>query len=562
MRISLVVLFLVFVGAIFAQNAYGHGVGSETLPPQMIGNYNSTIFIKSWPTIVDENIKEKQITLTIYDVETEEHLHDLKIDFQVSKHDQVLFSDTFEIEEGVFSMVFSPNQTIINPLESIFANVDSNQMEQIQIHQDIFSEGGLYDFDIVVTSVDSFENILDEPVHFVGSISIPQKFDFETENGAQVSVTTFYDVIEDFSISENSIKFSMPFVWSEENISQIAVVHEEIHVPKSMSSWITNDYDLKINGIAASDSLITIDDYSIEEERIIHVILPQSSLQDYVDNSDRMDLEILANAVPKLPLISPTTNNQYDVSLSWDPPRPVWQTPITFDIKIEDTFVPDKIEKKIPFDITIINENEILFEKRIIGVKNSESADNLFEFIFDKEHEGSIQIIIDNIDSNKYAETKFAFVVNSPTLKFPISIPSMNPDGSEGRYDVDMTWIPTDLMPDQESEFIFTIYQKDSKIPVFDAYYEFVLIRNGQEIMQRSGVASGGGSYEEVIFSEEDSGQILVRLEKINDSEEYAEISVNVVPEFGVISIMILTISLVIVLIVMKPRSSFSLYPN
>ena len=115
MRISLVVLFLVFVGAIFAQNAYGHGVGSETLPPQMIGNYNSTIFIKSWPTIVDENIKEKQITLTIYDVETEEHLHDLKIDFQVSKHDQVLFSDTFEIEEGVFSMVFSPNQTIINP---------------------------------------------------------------------------------------------------------------------------------------------------------------------------------------------------------------------------------------------------------------------------------------------------------------------------------------------------------------------------------------------------------------------------------------------------------------
>ena len=238
------------------------------------------------------------------------------------------------------------------------------------------------------------------------------------------------------------------------------------------------------------------------------------------------------------------------MSLTWDPPRPVWQTPITFDIKIDDLFTPDKIEKKIPFDVTILHKNEILFEKRIFGVKNSQTVDNLIEFTFDKEHEGTIQMIIDNIDSNYYAETEFVFVVNSPTLKFPIPISSKNPDGSEGSYDVDMTWIPADLMPGQESEFIFSIYEKDRRIPVFDAYYEFVLIRHGEEILQRSGIAPAGGSYEEIVFSEDDSGQVLVRLEKINNSEEYAEISVNVVPEFGTIAMMLLVVAITSIVVV------------
>ena len=43
-------------------------------------------------------------------------------------------------------------------------------------------------------------------------------------------------------------------------------------------------------------------------------------------------------------------------------------------IKIDDTFAPDKIEKKIPFDMTILHENEILFEKKIFGVQFGSST--------------------------------------------------------------------------------------------------------------------------------------------------------------------------------------------
>lgn len=181
-----------------------------------------------------------------------------------------------------------------------------------------------------------------------------------------------------------------------------------------------------------------------------------------------------------------------------------------------------------------------IIKKIIHGVKNVESEQNSFQFNFDESHEGSVKMIIDNIDSNKFAETEFVFVVNSPILKFPITIPSQTTDGKEGSYDVDLTWIPADLLPDVESEFIFTIYEKNSKIPILDAYYEFVLIKNNEEILRKDGIAPAGGYFEDYVFSEEHAGAVLVRLDKINNSDEYAEISINIVPEFGLLSIFVL----------------------
>ena len=215
-------------------------------------------------------------------------------------------------------------------------------------------------------------------------------------------------------------------------------------------------------------------------------------------------------------------------------------------------FVPYKIVKKIPFHVSLIQDNEILFEKTINGVKNVDSEGNSIQFTFDESHKGSVRMAIANIGSNEYAETEFAFVVNSPIIKFPITIPSQTADGKEGSYDVDMTWIPADILPDEESEFIFTIYEKNSKTPIFDAYYEFVLIKDGEEILRKPGIAPAGGYFEDYVFADEHSGQVLVKLDKINKSEEYAEISINVVPEFGSLSLLVISIAFVVLLIVTR----------
>ena len=162
---------------------------------------------------------------------------------------------------------------------------------------------------------------------------------------------------------------------------------------------------------------------------------------------------------------------------------------------------------------------------------------------------GQSRLLIEDIESNNYASTEFAFAVDAPALKFPITIPSQTKDGVSGNYDVDMTWIPADILPDEESEFIFTIYEKNSKIPIMDAYYEFVLIKDGEEILRKPGIAPAGGYFEDYVFADEHSGQVLVKLDKINKSEEYAEISVNVVPEFGPFAILILSVSLIATLL-------------
>lgn len=132
-------------------------------------------------------------------------------------------------------------------------------------------------------------------------------------------------------------------------------------------------------------------------------------------------------------------------------------------------------------------------------------------------------------------------------MKFPTTIPSQTSDGQEGSYDVDLTWIPADLLPENESEFIFTIYEKNSKIPIYDAYYEFVLVKDNEEILRKEGIAPAGGYFEDYVFSEGHAGTVLVRLDKINNSDEYVEISVNVVPEFG-LTIFVLSIAFVVLL--------------
>ena len=258
-----------------------------------------------------------------------------------------------------------------------------------------------------------------------------------------------------------------------------------------------------------------------------------------------MRFELKPTSSPSEPLSAPTRNGEFDVTLQWNSANIVWGKPITFEVKIEDTFVPYKMVQKIPFHLSMIQDDKIIFEKDFDGVKNIESKLNTFEFTFEESHEGTIKLLIEDIDSNNYASTEFAFAVDAPALKFPITIPSQTKDGTRGNYDVDMTWIPADLIPEEESEFIFTIYEKDSKIPVFDAYYEFAVIQNGEDILRKQGVAPAGGYFEEIIFSEDDSGQVIVKLDKINKSDEYAEISVNVVPEFGTIAAMVLAVATV-----------------
>lgn len=201
--------------------------------------------------------------------------------------------------------------------------------------------------------------------------------------------------------------------------------------------------------------------------------------------------------------------------------------------------------------------NDISLRDEIITVDDYSSEGRTVHIVVNKEELKQIkEQAIRKSDSKIFFELGPSKDIVLPlaepmTSKFPIKLQSISKTNpNEEGYDVDLTWFPAVLIPGEESEFVFTIYEKNSKIPVSDAYYEFVLTQNNEEIFRKAGTAPAGGNFEDFLFSEDNAGEISVKLDRINKSDEYVEITVNVVPEFGLFSSLVLGIAFVMVLII------------
>ena len=71
----------------------------------------------------------------------------------------------------------------------------------------------------------------------------------------------------------------MPFDWSEKRMSHIPVVHEEVHFPKDFVEFLSPSYTGYANGIELFKASVNIDDYTEEDERIVHFVLLQDHLR-------------------------------------------------------------------------------------------------------------------------------------------------------------------------------------------------------------------------------------------------------------------------------------------
>jgi len=150
------------------------------------------------------------------------------------------------------------------------------------------------------------------------------------------------------------------------------------------------------------------------------------------------------------------------------------------------------------------------------------------------------------ISSKTLASTNFMIVVNPKNIEkqeFPIRQTSLKSNGGAGNYVVDMTWFSSPLQIYEQSEFILTIYDKETLLPVYGAKYNFVLVNaDNKEIFRKSGLASAGGSFENYRFAEKDLGSTILRIENINNSGEFVELPINVTPEFPVSTLMVFAV--------------------
>lgn len=109
-----------------------------------------------------------------------------------------------------------------------------------------------------------------------------------------------------------------------------------------------------------------------------------------------------------------------------------------------------------------------------------------------------------------------------------------------GDYQVDMTWEPENILPDQNTKFIFTIRDAYTGETLRNSGYDFVLLQDGSPIHRESGLAAVGGDFKDYVFAEEQAGTASVRIENIRDTDQYVEFTFAVAPEFGVVVALVL----------------------
>jgi len=566
------IIFLILSMGFSTTLAFGHGLGGETHPPVSLDGRDVTLSIDISPSVFDKNDPERYITVNLSESKNQSIVEHVTFALEMTKDGEKIFRQLFHDDFGnlIIKVVNDGSDKIkINGDKS--PAIDAwmkTATEPVIMTGPIFNSGGLYEYKVEILTADSDFNFLDKRLELVGAISLAEHNTYDVldseRNTNQVNIMSYFDTINDFEFNSGSISFSMPFDWNQD-FEQISVVHQEVIISQGFSEFLHTKYEAKVNGIQLGDVDVTIDDYS-SDGRTVHIVLTQKELkqireQAMQESTSQMYFELGPSNDAGLPLEAVTPDMKYRVWLSWEPKVIRAGENVTFFLKTDELFT-DKSNKNIEYNVKISSDENQIYKEHFAGSVNIESPDS-FQYNFSSDNIGTVKLDMFDIEGNSLSHVNFLVVVNPQDIaKFPIkleSISELNPDG--GKYAVDLTWLPNTLELGK-SEFIMSFYHKDTGLTVGDVTYDFVLIQNGTEIHRNSGVANGGETFENFVFVEKEVGDVTIRIEKIAGTDEYVEITVNVVPEFDLLVMLVLVVAFVIVVIVSKTEKKLTVYNN
>jgi hypothetical protein len=267
---------------------------------------------------------------------------------------------------------------------------------------------------------------------FNAAISIPETKDYtinDMDDGKQtVTIIAYYDQIGNFQYNSNKkeMSFSMPFNWSQDNLKQVSVVHQELKIPRTFSNFIVTKYDAHVNGVVLPDNAVSIDDYSSDEYRIVHLILYKKEVNDIAtqqSSKPEMDFILSPSNQTAFPITQYTRNAQYKISLSWDPPKIISGQTTRFSFQILDPYLVNKTVSSINYDFSIIaGKNGLMFHKS--GTTNNNDTPNTIDVNFPANYSGPITVGFENLNGNSFADSEISGIVSKPRIipEFPTGL--------------------------------------------------------------------------------------------------------------------------------------------
>jgi hypothetical protein len=420
-----ILLILICIGisvsSFSLENIYGHGLGYEVLPPVMLGDKEVALEVTS-AQYADPESPDRQITLSLFETTSTITVREVTYHITAYKGNDFLFEDTFQSDNGIFTMNFIPTASGEIQLQeetegSFFDSLVGMQKDIISINGPVFNSGGLYKFDVEILTADSYSDELEEPILYNVGLSIPDRtyYDIEDVNfGSQeVNIITYYDQIENFQYDQktNSMSFSMPFDWTENNINQTSVVHEEVVISKTFGDLMVESLSVYVNGVKIPDYSITLDGFS-EHTRIIHVVINQKDLLDLHRNYEMLDeMEFLIKPSDEnLPLSTITGNGQFRIKMNWEPHEIKSGSELTVSFDIMDVFLKGK-PVSVSYEISVLHEEDEIFRTSGISTDSREEH-NVFSFFVPEDISEPITVQFDNLNGNSLAKVGLPIVVN------------------------------------------------------------------------------------------------------------------------------------------------------
>jgi len=402
-----------------ASSVYGHGFGLDTISSIDIQGKKLSISVEM-PMYFENN--QEQITITATEDATKENAKNVTFLIGLFHENEMIFRNYFFAEDGVLQIKVTPTQeteiTIHGEQDSLLGAWHGTESTPLEITGPLFDSSGLYNFEIEIRTIDEPTNVIDSGIYdanlsVIETVSFIQK-DSEN-NDVEFRSKSYFDTVSDFKYDYEAkqVTFEMPFDWSEKQMSHVSVVHVETHFPKDFVEFLSPSYSGYVNGIELFKSSISVDDYTEDDERIVHLVLLQDHLR-YLKNEMKKDLDefpknmiftISMSTDKAFPLEAYTKSEDFKINLSWDPMVVEPDVATNFIFTIRDGRTNEPLRSSDYTFVIIQNDKEI---HRISGL--AQVGGEFEKFTFAEDQTGPTIIKFENI-RNTGQETEFVLVV-------------------------------------------------------------------------------------------------------------------------------------------------------
>ncbi len=423
MSLSKFVVFAMIICLLFpASSVYGHGLGIETISSINVQGKNLSVTVEM--PMYFEN-EQEQLTITAIENTSGETAKNVTFLIGLFHNDEMIFRNYFFTDDGILPIKIKPTQeeeiTIHGQQDSILGAWHGTDSNPIEITGPLFESGGLYTFEIEIRTIDEPTNIIENSGVYNADLSIIDTGIFmqkDSENkDVKFGFKSYFDSISNFVYDHKAkeVQFEMPFDWSEKQMSHVSVVHVESHFPKDFVEFLSPSYSGYVNGIELFKSSVSVDDYTEEDERIVHFVLLQDHLR-FLKNEMRNSGESLPDNIVftlsasedvAFPLEAYTKSEDFKINLSWDPLEVESGISTNFIFTIRDARTNEPLRSSDYTFVIIQNGNEIYRTNGLAQV-----GGEFEKFTFAEGQTGPTIIKFENI-RNTGQETEFGLVVTS-----------------------------------------------------------------------------------------------------------------------------------------------------